>query len=176
MLHRIYNIPLCCFGQLSTTNNGYSLYLRFVACHLSKWIKSLWLILIPQLASTLWGGTGKNAVPLSNNNKKSMTFVDTENESADEDYFQPQKRLQTYSSHSQYDWSLWEDMVSCTLKQFHSFITGAELEDRILYQNPIPSNLPPPLPLDQFLKGVLEENHKYSQTQQKLSPMSQKMF
>ena len=55
MLHRIYNIPLCCFGQLSTTNNGYSLYLRFVACHLSKWIKSLWLILIPQLASTLWG-------------------------------------------------------------------------------------------------------------------------
>ena len=112
------------------------------------------------------GGTGKNAVPLSNNNKKSMTFVDTENESADEDYFQPQKRLQTYSSHSQYDWSLWEDMVSCTLKQFHSFITGAELEDRILYQNPIPSNLPPPLPLDQFLKGVLEENHKYSQMQE----------
>ena len=112
----------------------------------------------------LVGGTGKNTVPLPNNNKKSMTFVDTENESADEDYFQPQKRLQTYSSHSQYDWSLWEDMVSCTLKQFHSFIPGAELEGKIL--KPIPRNLPPLLPFDQFLKGVLEENHKYSQMQE----------
>ena len=33
---------------LSTVNSGYSLNLLFVACHLSKWIKILWLRLIPQ--------------------------------------------------------------------------------------------------------------------------------
>ena len=57
-------------------------------------------------------------------------------------------------------------MLSYILKQFHSFIPDAELEDNILKYNPIPSNAPPPAPLDEFLRKVLEENHKYLEMQQ----------
>ena len=110
--------------------------------------------------------TGENTVPLSNNNKRSMTLVDTENNSAGEDHFPPLKRFQTCSSQSQYEWILSEDMLLYTLKQFHSFIPDAEIEDSILKYNPIPSNEPPPAPLDEFLRGVLEENHRYSQMQE----------
>ena len=45
------------------------------------------------------------------------------------------------------------------------FISDAELEDNILKYNLIPSNVPPPSPLDEFLRGVLE-NHKYSHMQE----------
>ena len=95
-----------------------------------------------------------------------MTIVDTEDNSAGEDYFPPLKRFQACSSQSQYEWSLSEDMLSYILKQFHSFVPDAELEESILKYNPIPSNVPPPAPLDEFLRGVLEENHKYSQMQE----------
>ena len=44
----------------------------------------------------IMGETGENTVPLSNN-KKSMTLVDTEDNSAGEDYFPPLKRFQTCS-------------------------------------------------------------------------------
>ena len=44
----------------------------------------------------IMGETGENTVPLSNNNK-SMTLVDTEDNSAGEDYFPPLKRFQTCS-------------------------------------------------------------------------------
>ena len=111
------------------------------------------------------GETSENTVPLSNSNKRSMTIVDTEDNSAGEDYFPPLKRFQTCSSQSQYEWSLSEDVLSYILKQFHSFVADAELEENILKYNPIPSNVPPPAPLDEFLRGVLEENHKYSQMQ-----------
>ena len=59
--------------------------------------------------------TGKNTVPLSNKNKRSMTLIDTENNSAGEDYFPPLKRFQTCSSQSQYKWILSEDMLSYIL-------------------------------------------------------------
>ena len=42
--------------------------------------------------------TGENIVPLSNSNKRSMTLVDTEDNSAGEDYFSPLKKFQTCSS------------------------------------------------------------------------------
>ena len=42
--------------------------------------------------------TGENIVPLSNSSKRSMTLVDTEDNSAGEDYFSPLKRFQTCSS------------------------------------------------------------------------------
>ena len=57
-------------------------------------------------------------------------------------------------------------MLSYILKQFHSFIPDAELEYSILKYNPIPSNVPPPALLNEFLKGVLEKNDKYSQMQE----------
>ena len=60
--------------------------------------------------------TGENTVPLSNNNKRFMTFVDSENNSAGEDYFSPLKRFQICSSQSQYEWSVPEDMLSSILK------------------------------------------------------------
>ena len=100
----------------------------------------------------LWGETGENTVPLSNSNKRSMVLFDTEDYSAAEDYFQPLKRFQACSLQSQYQWSLSEDMLSYILKQFHSFIPDAELEDSILKYNPIPSNVPPHASLDEFLK------------------------
>ena len=48
------------------------------------------------------GETGENTIPLSNNNKRSMTPVDTEDNSADEDFLPPLKRFQTCNSQSQY--------------------------------------------------------------------------
>ena len=57
-------------------------------------------------------------------------------------------------------------MLSSILKQFHSFIPDAELEDSILKYNPILSNVPPVAPLNEFLRGALEENQKYSQIQE----------
>ena len=101
------------------------------------------------------GETGENTVPLPKSSKRSMILVG-------EDYLPPLKRFQTCGSQSQYEWSLSENMLSYSSKQFHSFILDAELEDSILKYNPIPSNVLPPAPLDEFLKGVLEENHKYS--------------
>ena len=112
------------------------------------------------------GETGENTVPLSNNNKKSMTLVATKGNSAGEDYFPPLKRFQTCHSQSQYEWSLSEDMLLYILKHFHSFIPDDELEDSILKYNPIPSNVPPPSSLDELLRGVLEENHKHLQMQE----------
>ena len=105
------------------------------------------------------GETGENTVPLPNSNKRSMTLVDTEDNSAAEGYFQPLNRFQTCSSQSQYQWSLSADMLSYILKQFHSFIPHAEVEDSILKYNPIPSNVPPHVPLDELLRWVLEEIH-----------------
>ena len=69
-------------------------------------------------------------------------------------------------------------MLSYILKQFHSFILDAELEDSIIKYNLIPSNVPPPNPLGQFLRGVLEENHKYSQMQddKRLQKMQEKVL
>ena len=101
------------------------------------------------------GETSENTVPISNNNKRSMTLVDKENKSAAEDYFPPLKRFQTCSSQSQYEWSLSEDMLSYILRQFHSFIPDGELEDSILKHNPVPYNVSPPTPLDEFLRRVL---------------------
>ena len=43
---------------------------------------------------------GENTLPLSNDNKLSMTLVDTENNSTSEDCFPPLKRFQTCSSQS----------------------------------------------------------------------------
>ena len=88
--------------------------------------------------------TGENTVSLSNNNKRSMTLVDTKDNSAGEDYFPPLKRFQICRSQSQHEWSLSEDMLLYILKHFHSFIPDGELEDSILKQNPILSNVPPP--------------------------------
>ena len=124
------------------------------------------------------GETGENTVPFSNNSKRSMILVDTENNSADEDYFPSLKGFQTCSSQSQYEWSLSEYMLSYNLKRFHSFIPDAELEDSILKCNPIPSNVLPPSPLDEILRRVLEENHKYSQTKEDklLQKMHQKVL
>ena len=109
------------------------------------------------------GETGENTVPLTNNNQRSMTLIDTEDNNAGEDYFPPLKIFQTCSSQSQYEWSLSKNMLPHFLKQFHSFFPDAELEDSIFKYNPIPSNVLPPAPLDEFLRGVLEKNHKYSQ-------------
>ena len=50
----------------------------------------------------IMGETGKNTVPLSNNNRRSMTLLDTEDNSAGEDYFPPMKRFHTCSSQPQY--------------------------------------------------------------------------
>ena len=57
-------------------------------------------------------------------------------------------------------------MLLYILKQFHSFIPDAELEESILKYNPIPSNVPLPVALDEFLRGILEENDKYLQMQE----------
>ena len=69
-------------------------------------------------------------------------------------------------------------MLFYVLKQFYSFIPDVELEDSILKYKPIPSNVPPPAPFDGFLKGVLEEDHKYSQMQKDkiLQKMQQKVL
>ena len=88
-----------------------------------------------------------------------MTLVDTENNSAGEDYFPPLERFQTCSSQPQYEQCLSEDMLS----YFHSFIPDAELQESILKYNLILSNV---LPLDEFFSGVLEEIYKYWQMQQ----------
>ena len=63
------------------------------------------------------------------------------------------------------EYYLLEDMLSYILKQFLSFIPDADFEDSILKYNPIPNNVPPPTPRDEFWKGVLEQNHKYLQMQ-----------
>ena len=69
-------------------------------------------------------------------------------------------------------------MLSYILKQFHSFIPDAELEDSILQYNPIQSNKPSPARLDEVLRGVLEENHKYTHMQgdKLLQKMQQKVL
>ena len=114
----------------------------------------------------IMGETGENTAPLSNSNKRSMTLVDTEDNSAGEDYFPPLKRIQTCSSHSQYEWSLSENVLFYILKQFYNFIPYAELEDSILKYNSIPSCVLPPAPLDEFLRVVLEKNYKYVEMQE----------
>ena len=47
---------------------------------------------VNSIGEDITGEAGINTVPLSNNNKRS-TFVDTEDNSAVEDYFPPLKRL-----------------------------------------------------------------------------------
>ena len=61
----------------------------------------------------IMGEAGENTIPLSNNRKSSMTIVDTENNSAGEDYFPTVKRFQSCSSRSQYEWSFPEFYYRC---------------------------------------------------------------
>ena len=127
----------------------------------------------------IMGETGENTVPLSNTTRDLRPLlIQKIDNSAGEDYFPLLKRFHTYSSQSHYEWSLSEDMLSYALKQFHSFIPDAELENSIVKNNPIPSNVPPSAPLDDLLRGVLEENHKYSQMQEDklLQKMQQKVL
>ena len=49
------------------------------------------------------------------------------------------------------------------MKEFHAYNSDVGLENRILKWHPITSNIPPSPPLDEFLRGVLEENNKYVQ-------------
>ena len=69
-------------------------------------------------------------------------------------------------------------MLSYILKQFYNFIPYAELEDSILKYNSIPSNVLPTAHLDEFLRGVLEENYKYVEMQEDklLQVMQQKLL
>ena len=69
-------------------------------------------------------------------------------------------------------------MLSYILKQFHRFIPDAEPKNSILKYKPVSSNVPPLAPLDEFLRGVLEENHKYSLMQEDklLQKMQQKVL
>ena len=71
--------------------------------------------------------TDENTVSLSNNNKRSMTLIDTKDNSAGEDYFPPLKRFQTCRSQSQHEWSLLEDMLLYILKHFHSLFQMVNL-------------------------------------------------
>ena len=92
-----------------------------------------------------YGGTGEHTVPLSNN-KKSMTLVNTENNSAVEDYFPPLKRFQTCSSQcitngiSRRICLYFKTVPQCYSR---SWTSEAELQDNILKYNPIASNVPP---------------------------------
>ena len=54
----------------------------------------------------IMGETNENTIPLSNENKRSVTLADMENNSSGEHYYPPLKRFQTCSSQSQYEWSL----------------------------------------------------------------------
>ena len=57
-------------------------------------------------------------------------------------------------------------MLSYILKQSHSFFPDAELEDSKLQYNPVPGNA---TPLDEFLRGVLEETLKHSQMHSRIN-------
>ena len=162
-MHRIYNILLVCFGLASTVNNSCPLLLFFVLfcflCSISFiQVNQEFLVetdtTVNNTGEDIMGETGENTVLISEDN------------SASENYFLPLERFQTCSSQSQYEWSLSEDKLLYILKQFHNFIPDAELEESILKYNPVPSNMPPPAPLDESLRWVLEENHKNLQLQQ----------
>ena len=71
-MNRTYKILLC-FSQLSTVETDAT---------------------VDNTDEDIMGETVKNTVPLSNNNKRSMTLV-TEDNSASEVYFPPLKRFQT---------------------------------------------------------------------------------
>ena len=107
---------------------------------------------INNTGADIMGETGENTVPLPKSSKRSMTLVDTENNSAGEDYFPPLKRFQTCSRNMN-GVSRW---ICFLIFQNSSIvlIPDAELEDSILKYNPIPSNVLPPAPLDEFLRGV----------------------
>ena len=53
--------------------------------------------------------------------------------------------------------------IRAYFKEFHAYNSDVGLENRILKWHPITSNIPPSPPLDEFLRGVLEENNKYVQ-------------
>ena len=57
-------------------------------------------------------------------------------------------------------------MLSCFFEQFYTFIEDDKVENNILKPNPVPSNIPTPAHMDEFLRGVLGENNKYFQIRQ----------
>ena len=73
------------------------------------------------------------------------------------------KRFQTSNSSSECECRLSEEVLEHILKEFHAYNSDVGLENRILKWHPITSNIPPSPPLDEFLRGVLEENNKYVQ-------------
>ena len=162
-MHRIYNILLVCFGLASTVNNGRPLLLFFV---LFCFLCSISFIQVNQEflveTNTTVNNTGEDIMGETGGN----TVLISEDNSANENYFLPLERFQTCSSQSQYEWSLSEDKLLYILKQFHNFILDAELVENILKCNSVSSNMPPPAPLDEFWRWVLEENHKNLQLQQ----------
>ena len=77
-----------------------------------------------------------------------------------------------------FHWNLEENMFSYFLEQFYTFIADAEVKNDILKPNPVPSSVPTPAHLDEFLRGVLEDNNNNFQFQQDklLQKLQQKLL
>ena len=122
----------------------------------------------------IMGETDENTVSVSNSNKRSMTLVDTEDNSASKDYFPPLKIFQTCSLQSHTNRVF--RRICCLIFQSCSIVLFQMLNLRTSSYNI--TSFKVMYHLDEFLRVVVQENHKYSQIQEDklLQKMQQKLL
>ena len=118
--------------------------------------------------------TDENTVSVSNSNKTSVTLVDTEDNSASKDYFPLLKIFQTCSLQSHMNRVF--RRICCLIFQSSSIVLFQTLNLRTSSYNI--TSFQVMYHLDEFLRVVVQENHKYLQIQedQLLQKMQQKLL
>ena len=105
-------------------------------------------------------GTENHASNISNPRKRNASLTrDIEEENEDE-YFPPMKKFAVVSEDKVNDWEIPDDMLDYIKKHFNVYIKNADIQSNILNWNPVPNNMAGPATLDNYLRGLLEEQNK----------------
>ena len=103
-------------------------------------------------------GTDDNASPSASNSRKRNNSLPSEESILSP----PSKKFEVVTSDEHYVWSLPSDMSEYIKKKFSTYISETDIKNCILYQNPVPENIPTPANLDGYIKQLLEERRKMS--------------
>lgn len=116
-------------------------------------------------------GTEVNASLLEQSRKRKHSLpCDGDDNHNNESLCPPLKKFEVIPSEKEFDYQLSDDQIDYVKKHFSTYISDSDLKNCILKENPVPTNVPKPATLDNYLKSILEERHKpYVVTEDKAS-------
>ena len=77
-------------------------------------------------------------------------------DSSDDDKSPPEKRFRVVSKEEEHKWDLPSDMALYANKYFHEYVPEKDIQEKILDQDPVPSNITEHKKLDDFVKSAVK--------------------